>query len=412
MSKLIPLPPYPKAEEDEDWEELDLGRHGAAVSAHYAAVAAAASPPPERLQERIIRFTADEADLKTFYQVSFSPTRISALLKFYENELAELNGLPFSSYGQEDKVDYLLLKQYIGRQLRRLDLQRARTAAIILILPFAESLILVLEARQNMSASELSPKLLAQKFHESTGHIRKTHEAIKNGRVRWDKMAGYRAVGALRELRGHLEELRRFFARYDPSFDWWVTAPYTALTKALDELIPVVETELAGINPGDKDEIVGDAIGRDGLLAELEAEVIPYAPEDLLAIARRKYAWCVAEAKKASRALGFGEDWKAGLEHVKNMYLEPGEQPAFIKQLVDEGAEYVKSRDLVTVPAVAEQTWRMFMMSPENQKVNPFFLGGPEIIVSYPTADMSHSEKLMSMRGTTSRCRGRLRSTR
>jgi hypothetical protein len=39
------------------------------------------------------------------------------------------------------------------------------------------------------------------------------------------------------------------------------------------------------------------------------------------------------------------------------------------------------------------------MMSPARQKVNPFFLGGPEIIVSYPTSSMPHEDKMMSMRG-------------
>jgi uncharacterized protein (DUF885 family) len=39
------------------------------------------------------------------------------------------------------------------------------------------------------------------------------------------------------------------------------------------------------------------------------------------------------------------------------------------------------------------------MMTPSRQKVNPFFLGGERIIVSYPTNRMTHSDKLMSMRG-------------
>ena len=41
------------------------------------------------------------------------------------------------------------------------------------------------------------------------------------------------------------------------------------------------------------------------------------------------------------------------------------------------------------------------MMTPERQRVNPFFLGGSEIIVSYPTNTMSHADKLMSMRGNS-----------
>jgi uncharacterized protein (DUF885 family) len=41
----------------------------------------------------------------------------------------------------------------------------------------------------------------------------------------------------------------------------------------------------------------------------------------------------------------------------------------------------------------------MEMMPPERQKVSPFFLGGDQIIVSYPTDAMDDDEKLMSMRG-------------
>jgi len=38
-------------------------------------------------------------------------------------------------------------------------------------------------------------------------------------------------------------------------------------------------------------------------------------------------------------------------------------------------------------------------MAPERQLVNPFFLGGESIIVSYPTNGMTYEQKLMSMRG-------------
>ena len=41
----------------------------------------------------------------------------------------------------------------------------------------------------------------------------------------------------------------------------------------------------------------------------------------------------------------------------------------------------------------------MEMMSPERQKLNPFFLGGEAIIVSFPTNGMEHAQKRMSLRG-------------
>ena len=41
----------------------------------------------------------------------------------------------------------------------------------------------------------------------------------------------------------------------------------------------------------------------------------------------------------------------------------------------------------------------MEMLSPERQRVAPFFLGGESILVAYPTPDMTDEEKLMSLRG-------------
>ena len=150
---------------------------------------------------------------------------------------------------------------------------------------------------------------------------------------------------------------------------------------------------------GDASDIVGDPIGREALLSELQSEMIPYTPEELIAIANKEMAWCEAEMKKASRDLGYGDDWKKALEHVKNLYVEPGKQPEMIRDLALEAIKFVDDHDLITVPQLARDTWRMEMMTPERQLVSPFFLGGEVILVSFPTNTMSHEQKMMSMRG-------------
>jgi hypothetical protein len=81
------------------------------------------------------------------------------------------------------------------------------------------------------------------------------------------------------------------------------------------------------------------------------------------------------------------------------MHLPPGEQPELIRKLVVEGSDFAKNNQLVTVPPLADETWRMIMMTPERQLVNPFFTGGNEISVSYPTDTMTFDQREMSMRG-------------
>src|SRR5439155_6260254 len=105
------------------------------------------------------------------------------------------------------------------------------------------------------------------------------------------------------------------------------------------------------------------------------------------------------EMKKASREMGFGDDWRKALEVVKNRHVRPGEQPRLIRDLAVEAIDYLNANDLVTVPPLAAETWRMAMMSPDRQLLNPFFTGGDVITVAFPTNTMSHDAKLQSLRG-------------
>jgi uncharacterized protein (DUF885 family) len=134
-------------------------------------------------------------------------------------------------------------------------------------------------------------------------------------------------------------------------------------------------------------------------MSELTYEMIPYTPEQLIAIANKEYAWCEKEMMRASREMGFGDDWKKAVEKIKTMYVEPGKQPALIRDLAREAENFVAEFDLVTVPPVARETWRMEMMAPDRQLVTPFFTGGEVISVSYPVNSMTYEQKMTTMRG-------------
>jgi hypothetical protein len=190
-----------------------------------------------------------------------------------------------------------------------------------------------------------------------------------------------------------------FSAGYDPLFTWWVEAPYRRAEAALKEYAAALKENVTGVGRNHRDAIIGDPIGRDALLSELRFEMIPYSPEELINIANKEFSWCEAEMKNASRELGYGDEWHRALEHVKDLHVEPGRQPQLIRELALEAEKFLEDRDLITIPPLAKESWRMEMMSPEQQKVSPFFLGGETIIVSYPVDSMQHEQKMMSMRG-------------
>jgi uncharacterized protein (DUF885 family) len=170
------------------------------------------------------------------------------------------------------------------------------------------------------------------------------------------------------------------------------------LSDGLDGYAKFLREKVVGVEPGKDEPIIGDPIGRDGLMAELEHEMIAYTPKQLIDIANREFAWCDAEWKRAAREMGCGDDWKAALEKVKQDYVEPGRQPELVRDLALEAIKFVSDRKLVTIPPLAADMWRLRMLSPAEQKVSPFFLGGNDIFVSYPTDTMEEDQKVQSLR--------------
>lgn len=354
----------------------------------------------DTMRDRIERFTEDLKEIKAIYPIGLSPRRTRRLEQFFNEELESLDSEPFDHYDQQGKVDYLLLKNFLERQLRELELDARKDAETKPLLPFAETLVDLCEAR--VAVLPVEPKDVAQKLFDVQKQIADIISNVEDpgpavGRV--DRYTAFRAARNIDSLRDHLKEWFSFYNGYDPLFSWWVSHPHSEVLQSLVDASSVIRRKLVGIEPGNDDAIVGEPIGREGMMTELAAEMIPYTPEEIISIGEKEFHWCTREMEKASRSMGFGDDWRRALEEVKNDYVEPGKQTQLVRDLASEAISFVEENHLVTVPSVAKETWQMFMMSPERQKVNPFFLGGKSIIVSYPTDSMDHEAKMMSMRG-------------
>jgi hypothetical protein len=176
---------------------------------------------------------------------------------------------------------------------------------------------------------------------------------------------------------------------------------YLYIRKAAEQQLARVGVTLPANPPRKTDQtgIPGAARGRQGLIFDLQDEFIPYTPEELIALAEKEFAWCEVEMKRASRQMGFGDVWKKALERVKEIHPPPGGQVRVVRDLMFQAVDYLRARDLLTVPAVAAESLRMNMMTPERQLVNPFFTGGALISVSYPTDTMDYDARIQSMRG-------------
>ena len=358
--------------------------------------------PVSEMRDLIERYTDDRASLRRTFPLTFSEARRTRMKQFGTNWLDRLGKLNFDSMSQDGRIDYILLKNQIDYELRQLDIQTKSQAEAAPLLPFTGTIVGLDEARRRMET--IDPAKAAATVTALTKQVEDARRALEAdlksaGGPKIKKAIANRAAVAVDELKTVLSGWNTFYNGYDPLFTWWMSEPYKAADKSLTAYAAFLREKIVGLKPGDSSDIVGDPIGREALLMELAHEMIPYTPEELIALANKEYAWCEAEMKKASRELGFGDDWLKAVEHVKNLYVDPGKQPDLIRDFALEAIQFVDDHDLVTVPQLSRDSWRMQMMTPQRQLVNPFFTGGETISVSYPTEGMGHEQKMMSMRG-------------
>jgi uncharacterized protein (DUF885 family) len=351
-----------------------------------------------RLSGAIERYQRDLGSISRFYSASTSPRRQARLRQFYNEWLGFLQRQDFNSLTKDEQIDYQLFGNYLRHELGELERRGKQLEEMSALIPFASTISSLEDGRRKLEPIDVAKT--AALLNELNKQIIATQKSIEAGRIaKPKKTVANRAARTVADLRETLSRWNRYYNGYDPAFSWWNAAPYNSVDASLQSYQAFLLDKLVGIKPDDKTTIIGDPIGREALLQELEYEMIPYTPEELLQIANKEFAWCEVEMKKASREMGFGDDWKKALEAVKQHYVEPGKQPALIRELALEATRFVQQNKLVTVPPLAVETWRMEMMSPEQQLVAPFFLGGEAIQVSYPTSGMSHEQKMMSMRG-------------
>ena len=405
--------------------------------------------PPSDMQSTIERFALDRTGLLRSYPVEPSPARRSRFQRFYSQWLDTLTKQNFEGMSQAEQIDYLLFANHLRYEIRQLEIQAAMHEETTPLLPFAQTIADLEEARRRMEwvdsakaavdLNQLNRQVEAARKAVEAGlraENRPTAGAAVEGAapvspIKTKKTTVHRAVATLNSLRQTLRNWFTFYNGYDPLFTWWVETPYKTVDKTLQDYSSFLRERILGLKPaggesgsaptgvmpspmgfggrlgrssvqaeaGSSADIIGSPIGREALLNELAHEMIPYTPEELIDIANQEFAWCENEMRKASRELGHGDEWAKALEQVKTLYVEPGKQPELIRNLAMEAIRFVEEHDLVTIPPLAKEIWRMEMMSPERQLVNPFFTGGEVLSVSYPTNTMTQEQKMMSMRG-------------
>ncbi len=356
-------------------------------------------PPVSELYQLMNEMSADEGSLGRFYIVDSSPEKRERFIQFYQDYLSRLEKFSFDQLSVNGRVDYLLVKSDINRNLRNLEEEKKEYAKIEKWVSYAGPIYETEKLRRR--GIHLESSKIAAEFNAISNELESLSAALSKEPPLFDRNLAERGQDVVKGHQTALESIYQFYNGYDPEFTWWMEKPYAKLMeqlKAYGKLI-MDKVDESTLSKDDGSGIVGNPVGAKELKNLLEDAFIPYTAEELVEIANKEFAWCDRELLKASREMGFGDDWKAAQEKVKQSYVPEGQQPEAMLDLYNQSIDFLKKNDLLTIPPVAEETWRMSMMSPERQKIAPFFLGGEVLQISYPTNTMDHDDKMMSMRG-------------
>ncbi len=373
------------------------------------------------LRSAVRRYLADEAAIERRYPVEYSPRRIERLTSFYRGWQKRLAALDFEAVNHEGQIDYVSLSNRIAYSLEMLRLEAERAVQIAELVPFADAIRELQE--QRFDRVRVEPRVAAATIHDLAEQVAELTEGLtadggedegvvgsgENG-AREDTtsdaeevsaVVAFRAARHTEHLAGVLESYNTFYDGYDPIYSWWVREPYGRLQEGLAAYVAALDEHLVGIVEDETPPVVGDPVLAAGLEAYLDVAMIPYSPEELIEIGEAEFEWIVNEFRNVAASMGYGDDWKAALEHTKQLAPPPGEKPWAIFEIAEYSEAFLEELDAITVPDLALEVWRLAMQTPEAQLVNPFFTGGETTRVSYPTDGMAHEDKLMSMRGNT-----------
>lgn len=386
-----------------------------------------------RMDEFIRLFEADNRGIESFYQMPWSEVAFDRVEQMVRDWQQRLRAIDFDALDLQGRIDYLLLRNELGSELARLTRERGRLGEMKELLPFRESIQKLEQARWKMES--LNSQQAAAAIAGLPGEIKKLRERIEKARkaketkevkasepsaeksssldspskdsTKSDKVAplevspllAKRTAEAISAIR---DTLKNWFSAYDgfqPDFSWWLRKPHEDASAALEEFAKFLREEIAGLKGKDEDPLLGEPIGATKLASNLEAEMIPYSPAELINIGEREFAWCEDEMKKAAKEMGF-DDWKQALTKVKSEFVPPGGQEELVSRFARESVQFLKAHDLVTVPPLCEELWRISMISPQTQKTLPYAAyGGQTVLVAYAKDEMKHEDKVMSMRG-------------
>lgn len=386
----------------------------------------------QKMPGKVDRYVKDRGVLNRFYDTRISADGAARLDRFTAEWNKRLEAMDFDDLSRRDQVDWVLLRQHLRSQQSAMNAALARTEADAPFLQFVDTVVdLDSKRRARTPVDELG---WAEQVGSIKGQIQASRKALEAHQKAAEKKAEpkpeeaeadpeadpedapeknpaeptveklpkwrlFEIAGKAKAAEQMLNQWYVHYAQFHPGFDWWLMKPVQDAKRELSEYDKWLREKMAGVKNREEAAPFGEVVGAERLQEQLTYEMIPYTPAELIERAEKEFEWCAAEMLKAAKELGY-ETRREGLEHIKDRFVPAGGQEDYVVKQAEEAIAFCDKHDLLTIPALCRETWRVKMVDEKGQKTLPYAAyGGLNVLVAYATGSMSHEKKVMSMRG-------------
>ena len=352
----------------------------------------------EGLDTLVGQFQASRGNLpaRTLPRDESNLQREENLIAGWEKQLDSLN---YDSLDAASRIDWHLLSAELRELRADSQASRIQSREIDPILTFARPIQFVrIRTRSQLpdpatSTSSLESAIAALKEIRKKLEAGKAEPRSPDG-TRPTPIIALRAADAVDRIRSDLRSWFVFYNGFRPDFAGWARLPCQTLSMEMTGLSGYLRKDIAGMDA----PLVGCPIGGDGIRNALQKEMISYSAEELVDIAGREFSWCEAEMDKAAREMGCATRAEA-LGKIRANHPPPSGRKTAVVAEAQEAIRFLKQRDLITIPLLAEKNWGVGMAGPEMSETLPYIsYRKPRLMVPYSSESMPQEDNATTMR--------------
>jgi len=227
------------------------------------------------MDNTIRQYSSERFTVARAYELPWSEIRFERFEKLYREWQGNLPGIDFDALPQQERIDYILLRNELVSELDRQNLQRERLKEMDELLSFRDVIAELEFARWRLEP--LEAQAAATKVSELAERVKKLKERVEKGKKAKDgkksddtnetaaatspketrdkpeepplkvsPSLARRTASAINDLRGTLKTWFSFYDGYQPDFSWWLKKPYDEANTALENYAKYLREEVAG----------------------------------------------------------------------------------------------------------------------------------------------------------------------